>query len=95
LKISRLEGRDDIDANFIRRYCMPDEILNLIHLDFYIVSKCGLPIKDTEKIINSFQIHPFFVNHQCSNVQYFLDPSNSYQYLTSLNYKPRFFRDLM
>ncbi|CAM4837549.1 unnamed protein product [Rotaria magnacalcarata] len=28
-----------IDANFVRQYCLPDTIINLIHFDFYICSQ--------------------------------------------------------
>jgi len=85
-----------IDANFIRQYCLPDEAINLIHFDFYIYSKCKLTIIDTEQTIRSFQIHPFFVDRQWTNVKYFYDPINSYQYVSSsLIYTPRFFNKLM
>ncbi len=85
-----------LDANFIRQYCLPDEVINLIYFDFHISSKCKLTMIDTEQIIHSFQIHPFFVDHQWTNVKYFYDPINSYQYLSSsLIYTPRFFNKLM
>ena len=61
-----------IDANFIRQYCLPDEVINLIHFDFYISSKCKLTMINIEKIIHSFKIHPFFIDHQWTNVNIFL-----------------------
>ncbi|CAF4408349.1 unnamed protein product, partial [Rotaria sp. Silwood2] len=80
-----------IDANFIRRYCLPDEAINLRNFDFYIFSKCKVPMIDIEEIINSFKIHPFFVDHQWTNIKCFFDSITSYQHLTSsLNYTPRF-----
>ncbi|CAF3572884.1 unnamed protein product [Rotaria sp. Silwood1] len=85
-----------IDANFIQRYCLPDEVINLRNFDFYIFSKCNVPMIDIEEIINSFKIHPFFVDHQWTNIKCFFDSITSYQHLTSsLNYTPRFSNNLM
>ncbi|CAF4521330.1 unnamed protein product, partial [Rotaria sp. Silwood2] len=39
-----------IDANFIREYCLPDTISNLIYFNFYICSECQLSFNDIEKI---------------------------------------------
>ena len=61
-----------IDANFIRQYCLPDTISNLIYFDFYICSQCQLSFNDIEKITNSFKIHPVFVDHQWTNVKCFV-----------------------
>ncbi len=72
-----------IDANFIRKYLMGDTIINLIHFDFFIISKCELMLNNTERIINSFKIHPFFIEHQWTNVTCVHDLTNSYQYLSS------------
>jgi hypothetical protein len=102
LKSDKLHERDNviwksvIDANFIRQYCLPDEVINLINFDFYISSECKLPMINIEAIINSFKIHPFFVDHQWTNVKCFFDPITSYQHLTSsLNDTPQFFNNLM
>ena len=53
-----------VDANFIYQYCMPDIIINITDFQFYIVSECQLLSSNIEKIINSFKIHQFFINHQ-------------------------------
>ncbi|CAF4141865.1 unnamed protein product [Rotaria sp. Silwood2] len=97
---SSLYGTDNviwnsvIDANFIRQYCMPDRVINLTHFNFRIISKCKLPINNIEKIIQSFKIHPFFIDHQWTNVKCFFDPIESDQYLSSsMIYKPRFFNN--
>ncbi len=85
-----------IDANFIRQYCLPDEVINLVHFDFYISAKCKLTMIDTEQVIHSFRIHPFFVDHQWTNVKHFHDTINFYQYISSSHiYTPRFFNKLM
>ncbi|CAF1467160.1 unnamed protein product [Rotaria sordida] len=49
-----------IDANFIRQYCLPDTIPNLVDFNFFICSECELSYNDIERITNSFKIHPFF-----------------------------------
>ncbi len=72
-----------IDANFIRQYCLPDIIPNLIYLDFYICSECQLSFNDIEKITNSFKIHSFFIERQWTNVKCLFDPIMSCQHLFS------------
>lgn len=72
-----------IDANFIRQYCLPDTIINLIHFDFYICSECQLSLDDLEEIINSFKIHSFFISHQWTNVKCLFDPIMSCQHVVS------------
>ncbi|CAF3898369.1 unnamed protein product [Rotaria sp. Silwood1] len=73
-----------VDANFIRQYCMPDIATNLIDFDFYISSKCQqLSVNSVETIINSFKIHPFFIDRQWTNVTCFFDPIISDQHLSS------------
>jgi hypothetical protein len=72
-----------IDANFIRQYCLPDITPNLIDFGFYICSSCQLSFNDTERIINSFKIHPFFIEHQWTNVKCLFDPIMSCQHLFS------------
>ncbi len=72
-----------IDANFIRQYCLPDIIPNLIDFNFYIYSKCQLSFNDIEKITNSFKIHSFFIEHQWTNVKCLFDPILSCQHLFS------------
>ena len=85
-----------IDADFIHRYCLPDKGINLTNFQFYISSECKFPLINTEKIIDSFKIHPFFVSHQWTNVQCVFDSTGFYQHLTSsLIYTPRFFVNLM
>ncbi|CAF1480169.1 unnamed protein product [Adineta steineri] len=81
-----------IDANFVYKYCLPDEIINLRQFHFYIISKCK-PLKNTnDEIIHSFKIHPFFLNRQWTNVKCFVDPIISYQHLSSsLTYKMKFY----
>ncbi|CAF0745482.1 unnamed protein product [Rotaria sordida] len=72
-----------IDASFIRQYCLPDTISNLIYFDFYICSECQLSFNDVEKITNSFKIHSFFIDHQWTNVKCLFDPIMSSQHLFS------------
>ena len=72
-----------IDANFIRQYCLPDTITNLIYFDFYICSECQLSLNDIERITNSFKIHSFFIEHQWTNVKCLFDPIMSCQHLFS------------
>ena len=76
-----------IDANFVRQYCLPDKMINLIDFDFYICSKRQLSLIDIEKIINSFQIDSFFIEHQWTNVKCFYDENNSDQHLFSTQRK--------
>jgi len=75
--------RSVISANFIRQYCLPDRIINLIYFDFYVCSECQLSLNDIEKIINSFKIHSFFISHQWTNVKCLFDPITSCQHLLS------------
>jgi hypothetical protein len=75
---------DFVDANFIRNYFMPDVTDTIIHFQFYIISKCHSHLNNTDKIINSFKIHQFFIDHQWTNVTCFFDPFKSYQHLSSL-----------
>ncbi|CAM4900526.1 unnamed protein product [Rotaria socialis] len=56
-----------VDANFIRRYCLPDKVINLTHFDFYISSSCELQMNNISDIIDSFKIHPLFIDHQWTN----------------------------
>ena len=72
-----------IDANFIRQYCLPDVVLNLIDFDFYICSQCQLSFHDIERITNSFKSHSFFIEHQWTNVKCLFDPVMSCQHLFS------------
>lgn len=72
-----------IDANFIRQYCLPDTIPNLIDLNFYICSYCRLSSDDIERIRNSFKIHSFFISHQWTDVKCLFDPLIKCQYLFS------------
>ncbi|CAF2983536.1 unnamed protein product, partial [Rotaria sp. Silwood2] len=72
-----------IDANFIREYCLPDTIPNLIYFNFYICSECQLSFNDIEKIINSFKIHSFFISYQWTNVKCLFDPILSCQHIFS------------
>ncbi|CAF3078204.1 unnamed protein product [Rotaria sp. Silwood2] len=75
--------RSVIDANFIRQYCLPDRIINLIYFDFYVCSQCQLSLNDIEQIINSFKIHSFFISHQWTNVKCLFDSITSCQHLLS------------
>lgn len=85
-------NRSIIDANFIYRYCMPDTIINLIHLDFHIITEYKLKMNDIEKVIHSFKIHPVFIEHQWTNVKCFPDSALSCQHISSSNtYMPLFF----
>ncbi|CAF3353066.1 unnamed protein product [Rotaria sp. Silwood1] len=72
-----------IDANFIRQYCLPDRIPNLIDFNFYICSQCQLSYDGIEKIINSFKIHSFFISHQWTNVKCLYDSIMSCQHFFS------------
>ena len=85
-KIARDLGRIwqcPIDANFVRQYCLPDSISNLIHFNFYICSTCQLSFDDIEERINSFQNHSFFQNHHWRNVKCLFDRLRSCQHLFS------------
>ncbi|CAF2334673.1 unnamed protein product [Rotaria sp. Silwood2] len=72
-----------IDADFIRQYCLPDMIINLIDFNFYICTQCQLSINDIENITNSFKINSFFISHQWTNVKCLFDPIMSCQHLFS------------
>ena len=72
-----------IDATFIRQYCLPDTIPNLIDFNFNICSQCQLSYNDIEKIINSFKIDSFFISHQWTNVKCLYDSIMSSQHLFS------------
>ncbi|CAF1409558.1 unnamed protein product [Rotaria magnacalcarata] len=74
-----------VDSNFIRQYCLPDQIINLKYFYFYICVEHELLSNDLEKIINSFKIDPFFIDHQWTNVKCFYDEKRSYQHIFSLN----------
>ncbi|CAF4800722.1 unnamed protein product [Rotaria sp. Silwood1] len=71
-----------VDANFVRKYLISDVITNLTHFDFYIISTCQLSLNNTQRIINSFKIHPFFIQRQWTNVKCFFD-SKMYHHLSS------------
>ncbi|CAF4970382.1 unnamed protein product [Rotaria sp. Silwood1] len=89
-------GRSFIDANFIREYCLPDHIINLKDFRFYMCAKCQLSLNDTEKIINSFKINSFFIDHQWTNVKCFYDENISYQHIFSSNFdKYQYFDHLL
>ncbi|CAF5059272.1 unnamed protein product [Rotaria sp. Silwood1] len=89
-------GRSFIDANFIREYCLPDHIINLKDFRFYMFAKCQLSLNDTEKIINSFKINSFFIDHQWTNVKCFYDENISYQHIFSSNFdKYQYFDHLL
>jgi hypothetical protein len=84
-------GRDQtiwkstIDANFIRQYCLPDQIINLKYFYFYICIRRQLLLNDIEKMISSFPIDPFFIDHQWTNVECLYDKKRSYQHIFSSN----------
>ncbi|CAF1555057.1 unnamed protein product [Rotaria magnacalcarata] len=72
-----------IDANFVRQYCLPDKMINLIDFNFYICSQYELSTDDIETTINSFNNHPFFLDRQWTNVKCLYDPIISFQHLFS------------
>jgi hypothetical protein len=81
-----------VDANFVRKYLISDVSTNLTHFDFYIISICQLYLSNnTQKIINSFKIDPFFIQRQWTNVKCFFD-SKMYHHLSSsvINISPCF-----
>jgi hypothetical protein len=87
-----------IDADFIRQYCLPDQIIHLKYFHFYIGAERPLLLNDSEEIINSFQIHPFFIDHQWTNIRCFYskDRDRLNQYIFSSNIKKfEFFNLLM
>ncbi|CAF3698932.1 unnamed protein product [Rotaria socialis] len=79
-----------IDADFIVKYFLPDEIMNLKYFEFYICSKCNTLSYDMEKTINSFKTNKFFVAHESTNVHCFYDENLSYQHIFSFG--PNHFR---
>lgn len=84
------------DANFIRHYCLPDSIPNLIDFAFYICFGCQLSSDNIQQITNSFQIHPFFLDRQWTNVKCLFDPIKSCQHLfSSYNNTYQFSHSLM
>ncbi|CAF1342729.1 unnamed protein product [Rotaria sordida] len=81
--------RSIIDANFIHQYCLPSKIINLIYFDFYVCSECQLSLNDVEKIIHSFKIHSFFIQHKWTNIKCLFDRIISSQHIFSsfFNYR--------
>ncbi|CAF4111169.1 unnamed protein product [Rotaria sp. Silwood2] len=75
-----------IDGNFIRQYCLPDEIINLKSFHFYIGRTYQLSLDDIENTINSFKNHPFFILHQWTNIKCLYDKNESYQRIFSSNF---------
>ncbi|CAF4731173.1 unnamed protein product, partial [Rotaria sp. Silwood1] len=69
LKTDQLIWKSIIDANFIRQYCLPDQIINLKYFYFYICAKRQSSLNNISEIINSFKINSFFISHQWTNVQ--------------------------
>lgn len=84
-----------VNANFIRKYLMNDITTNLMHFDFYIISKCKLLSNYTERTINSFKTNPFFTERQWTNVKCIFDPTKFFQHLSSssINNISQYFRD--
>jgi hypothetical protein len=82
-------------ANLIYHYCLPGQIINLKQFDFYICCRCKSLKNTFDEIIYSFQFHPFFLNHQWTNIKCFFDPILSYQLLSSSIYKVKFDHDFM
>ncbi|CAF3657061.1 unnamed protein product [Rotaria socialis] len=75
--------KSSIDANFVRQYCLPDKITNLIYFNFYISSHCQSSFNDLEKITDSFKTHSFFIDHRWTNVKCLFDPIRSCQHVFS------------
>ncbi|CAF3299899.1 unnamed protein product [Rotaria socialis] len=98
-KKSPIINESIVDANFIRKYLMSDTINNLIHFNFYIISICKFLSNYTERTINSFKIHPFFIERQWTNVKCLFDPIKFYQHLSSspscINNLSEYFPDLI
>ncbi|CAF3874562.1 unnamed protein product, partial [Rotaria sordida] len=86
-----------IDANFLRRYCIPDILTNLIYFDFYIIFKCRLLFSnDIQKIIDSFKTDDFFSDHHWTNIKCFFDPILSCQHISSTTIiKSKFFHGVI
>jgi len=80
-----MNGNCIVDGNIVEKYFLADISTNLIDLDFYIASKCNqlLLNDDIQRIIKSFKMNSFFVNHHWTNVKCFFDPTMSYQHLSS------------
>ena len=76
-KTNQAIWRSFIDANFIRQYCLPDEIINLKDFRFYICANCQLSLNDIPTIINSFKINSFFLDHQWTNFKCFYEEDMS------------------
>lgn len=70
-----------IDSSFVRQYCLPDQIINLKYFSFYLRIEKKLLSNDIEKLINSFQIDPFFIHHEWTNIKCFYDEKHSYQHI--------------
>ncbi|CAF4889946.1 unnamed protein product, partial [Rotaria sp. Silwood1] len=85
--INRYIWKSVIDANFIRQYCLPDQIINLKYFYFYICAKRQSSLNNISEIINSFKINSFFISHQWTNVQCFYDENTSKQHIFSSNLK--------
>ncbi|CAF1070763.1 unnamed protein product [Rotaria sordida] len=86
-KENQLIWKSVIDANFIRRYCLPDQIINLKYFYFYICAQRQSSLNNISEIINSFKINSFFILHQWTNVQCFYDENRSDQHIFSSNLK--------
>ncbi|CAF4369699.1 unnamed protein product, partial [Rotaria sp. Silwood2] len=86
-KTDQLMFESVIDANFIRQYCLPDQIINLKYFYFYIYAERQSPLNNISKIVNSFKINSFFIDHQWTNVQCFYDEKTTYQHIFSSNLK--------
>lgn len=74
-----------VDADFILKYCLPDEIVNLKYFDFYIYKRCKISPNDMQKAINSFKMHEFFIDHQWTNVDCFYEEKLCYEHIFSYN----------
>jgi hypothetical protein len=72
-----------IDAHFVRQYCLPDVIPNLIDFKFSLTWECPMSVDDIAKIRHSFQTDPFFVGRHWSKIQCFYDPGYRRQRLFS------------
>ncbi|CAF4995354.1 unnamed protein product, partial [Rotaria sp. Silwood1] len=86
-----------INAKSLRKYCMPDILINLIDFDFYIILKCRLLFpNDIQKIIDSFETDNFFSDHHWTNIKCFFDPIFSCQHISSTGIiKSKFFHGIM
>ncbi|CAF5001661.1 unnamed protein product, partial [Rotaria sp. Silwood1] len=86
-----------INAKSLRKYCMPDILINLIDFDFYIILKCRLLFpNDIQKIIDSFETDNFFSDHHWTNIKCFFDPIFSCQHISSTRIiKSKFFHGII